>query len=318
MSIKLSICIPTYNRANYLEETIESILPQLDNESELVISDNASSDNTQVLVKSYMEKYKNITYFRWENNQGPDKNYYNAVAKAQGEYCWLLGSDDLLTDDAIRRVKDFYLRKYKDLDFILVTSEVYDISLRKLLYLSKEELNLTEDLYYDNAYDFFVKFFCESGLSGYIVKRDEWMSADYKKYLDTGLVYLGIVYEYLKEDSKVLVISEPCVKYRSGNGCWTKDLFRIQIELMKNILDAIPSHYKNYKQEAWLNYKRRIPISLRNLLSCRLAGIYTYNEYKRYLRYYYDSPIKKFFGLIIAFIPRVFLKSLKLLVKGKS
>lgn len=318
MSIKLSICIPTYNRANYLKETLDSIVAQLDDEVEIAISDNASTDNTEELVSEYQKKYPNIVYYRSNENKGPDRNYYNVIKIARGEFCWLLGSDDLITADAIQRVKDQYIKEIPDLDFVLVTSEVYDIELKKFYYYSKDELNINEDLYYENAYDFFVRFFCESGLSGYIVRRELWMNADYEKYMDTGLVYLGLLYEYLKPTSKVLVIEKACVIYRSGNGCWTKDLFRIQIELMKKILDAIPFHYDNYKNDAWLNYKKRIPISLRHLLSYRLAGIYNYDEYNKYLRYYYDSSIKRFFGLIIAFIPRILLKGLKLLIKGRS
>lgn len=318
MSIKLSICIPTYNRANYLKETLDSIVEQLDDEVEIAISDNASTDNTKEIIEAYQKRYPNIIYYQSNENKGPDRNYYNAIKIANGEFCWLLGSDDLLTVDAIKRVKDQYIKQTPDLDFILATSEVYDIELKKFYYYSKDELNITEDLYYENAYDFFVKFFCESGLSGYIIRRELWMNAEYEKYLDTGLVYLGLLYEYLKPNSKTLVIEKPCVIYRSGNGCWTGDLFKIQIELMRDILNNLPHHYDSYKEKAWKNYKRRIPITLRQLLGYRLAGIYSYSEYTKYLSKYYDSNLKKTIAVIIAFFPKTILKIAKLIIKGNK
>ncbi len=318
MSIKLSICIPTYNRAHYLKATLDSIVEQLDDEVEIAISDNASTDNTKELVSEYQKKYSNIVYYQSNENKGPDRNYYNAIKIANGEFCWLLGSDDLLTVDAIKRVKDQYIKQTPDLDFILVTSEVYDIELKKFYHYSKDELNVTEDLYYENAYDFFVRFFCESGLSGYIVRRELWINVEYEKYLDTGLVYLGLLYEYLKPNSKILVIEKPCIIYRSGNGCWTADLFKIQIELMRNILDSLPHHYNLYKEEAWQNYKKRIPITLRQLLSYRLAGIYSYDEYTKYLSIYYDNAFKKLLAIAIAFFPKSILKIVKQIVKGKK
>ncbi|MEI6774123.1 MAG: glycosyltransferase family 2 protein [bacterium] len=67
----LSICIPTYNRQEYLKQCLDSIVNQkgFDTEKiEIVISDNASPDKTNLLVKEYQKKYKNITYSRNDQN----------------------------------------------------------------------------------------------------------------------------------------------------------------------------------------------------------------------------------------------------------
>ena len=65
----LSICIPTYNRENYLKKLLDSIVVQKDfietNDVEIVINDGPSRDNTEELVREYQEKYKGkIRYFR--------------------------------------------------------------------------------------------------------------------------------------------------------------------------------------------------------------------------------------------------------------
>lgn len=77
MEVLLSICIPTYNRCEYLKKTIESIIVQDEFKSgqvEIVISDNASTDNTNVMIEQYTSVYDNIKYYRNKENIR-DKNY---------------------------------------------------------------------------------------------------------------------------------------------------------------------------------------------------------------------------------------------------
>ena len=68
--ILLSICIPTYNREKCLQQCLDSIVNQkaFNANIEIVISDNASSDNTDELVKKYQEKYTNISYKKNKEN----------------------------------------------------------------------------------------------------------------------------------------------------------------------------------------------------------------------------------------------------------
>jgi len=65
-NILLSICIPTYNRAIFLQRLLESIIGQdfYDNKIiEIIICDNKSTDNSIAMIKEYVEKYKNIRYY---------------------------------------------------------------------------------------------------------------------------------------------------------------------------------------------------------------------------------------------------------------
>jgi glycosyltransferase involved in cell wall biosynthesis len=82
----LSICIPTYNRAEYLEKSLASIVSQREFDSEnveLIISDNASTDNTEEIVEKYQRQYKNIFYSKNEKNI-LDKNFPTVIGKAHG------------------------------------------------------------------------------------------------------------------------------------------------------------------------------------------------------------------------------------------
>lgn len=104
--IKISFCIPTYNRSSLLSELIESIVSQVHAESchqiEICVSDNASSDDTALMIAAWQAKTAvSIVYFKSEANVGPDLNYMRAVELASGEYCWYFGSDDILAAGAL-------------------------------------------------------------------------------------------------------------------------------------------------------------------------------------------------------------------------
>ena len=82
----VSICIPTYNRAEYLIKSINSIIKEkefITGEVEIVISDNASTDRTRELVSKYTDRFINILYFRNHQNIG-DKNFVMAIARGTG------------------------------------------------------------------------------------------------------------------------------------------------------------------------------------------------------------------------------------------
>lgn len=86
----LSICIPTYNRAPYLKKCLDSLVCQpefLKGDVEIVISDNASTDDTCTLVTGYQRRYSNITYHRNDHNIGyinGDINYAIAMQSGHG------------------------------------------------------------------------------------------------------------------------------------------------------------------------------------------------------------------------------------------
>ena len=80
----LSICIPTYNRADYLRNCLLSIVDQEGFEDiEVVISDNCSNDNTESVGKQYEQEYDNIIYYRNEDNIA-DKNFPLVLQRANG------------------------------------------------------------------------------------------------------------------------------------------------------------------------------------------------------------------------------------------
>lgn len=107
--VKLSICIPTYNRAPYLRYLLESFVEQRDLgfSYELVISDNASTDDTGAVVEEFAAKGLPIRYFRRDVNGGGWPNMTNAYQNAVGLYAMYLADDDLLEFDGLRSTIEY-------------------------------------------------------------------------------------------------------------------------------------------------------------------------------------------------------------------
>jgi glycosyltransferase involved in cell wall biosynthesis len=97
---EVSVCIPTYNRARMLRESISSVLAQTFSDFELIVSDNASEDDTESLVRSF--KDKRIRYARNRRNVGPRENMNRSLHLSRGKYIAFLPDDDLMMPENLR------------------------------------------------------------------------------------------------------------------------------------------------------------------------------------------------------------------------
>ena len=98
---RVSVCIPTYNRARYLREAIESALGQTFADFELVVVDNCSTDETPEVAGAYAARDARVRYVRNERNLGLVGNFNRCVEVARGEYVALLHDDDVYLPDML-------------------------------------------------------------------------------------------------------------------------------------------------------------------------------------------------------------------------
>lgn len=120
---QVSICIPTHNTARYLPETIESVLSQDFTDFELVICDNASTDQTSEVCRSYDDP--RLRYVRFEELVNQAGNFNRCLEQARGEFITLLHADDyflpgFLVDRALRLAND------PGLEFVFGAVQVVD------------------------------------------------------------------------------------------------------------------------------------------------------------------------------------------------
>ena len=105
----VSVNITTYNRANFLGRCLDSVLSQSYKNIEVIIVDDASSDNTSEVAEQYRRKDSRVKYFRHERNQGNAYARNTALKNCQGTFVAFMDDDDewVDTDKLIKQVKIF-------------------------------------------------------------------------------------------------------------------------------------------------------------------------------------------------------------------
>ena len=122
---KVSICVPTYNRANLLPDLLDSILRQTYQNFEIIITDNSDSLETQKLVES---KYadERILYSKNEKNLGMGGNARNAFSQVSGEYFTFTPDDDIWIDKHKLEQQIDILQKHTDVDIVYSNARSID------------------------------------------------------------------------------------------------------------------------------------------------------------------------------------------------
>jgi glycosyltransferase involved in cell wall biosynthesis len=101
--LTLSIIIPTYNRCDQLEKCLKSILISDDQDFEVVICDNASTDNTIKFLNKIQDK--RVIVLQNQKNIGADRNLKKLVLSAHGEYIFIITDDSFLSEKSIPDLK---------------------------------------------------------------------------------------------------------------------------------------------------------------------------------------------------------------------
>ncbi|MFD2908605.1 glycosyltransferase family 2 protein [Flavobacterium ardleyense] len=91
----VSIITPAYNSANFIAETIKSVQDQTYQNWEMLIVDDGSSDATEAIVLSFLEKDNRIQFYKLESNSGPAVARNTAIEKAKGVYMTFIDADDI-------------------------------------------------------------------------------------------------------------------------------------------------------------------------------------------------------------------------------
>lgn len=130
----LSICIPTWNRCAYLAQNLAQIRREIDSLDngyliEVLVSDNASDDQTRDAVQAAQEHGLNVRYVRNPENLGSDRNIAQCFNLATGAYVMLLGDDDLLVDGALSPIME--VLRQKDVGVVTLKAYGYENDFRE-------------------------------------------------------------------------------------------------------------------------------------------------------------------------------------------
>lgn len=124
--MKISVCMATYNGEKYIEEQLKSILDQLSEEDEVVISDDHSKDSTINVIQSINDPRIRVYYN--EGEKGYTKNFENALKHSEGDIIFLSDQDDVWIEGKVKAV----LNSLKRFQFVVTDAEIVDGSLNTL------------------------------------------------------------------------------------------------------------------------------------------------------------------------------------------
>lgn len=273
---KLSICIATYNRGQFIGETLDSILVQMEPGVEIVVVDGASPDNTPEVMARYVAEHPEIRYFRESVNSGVDADFDKAVGYAKGEFCWLMTDDDLLRPSAVASVLSAL--EGKD-DLIIVNAEVRNVDLSEGL--EKQRLVFDADKVYRAAdrEAFFVETVAYLSFIGCVViRRTCWMARERSAYYGSLFIHVGVIFQNPPIEN-VKVIAEPQIIIRYGNAMWTSRSFEIWMFKWPELIWSFP----DFSEEAKRKVCQREPWrSAKTLFYHRALGAYSSVEFKKF------------------------------------
>lgn len=114
---KVSVIIPTYNRADLLPRAINSVLNQTFKDFELIVVDDGSTDNTKELISDFQKKDNRIQYIWQENSGAPAKPKNTGIKNSKGEFLAFLDSDDEWLPEKLEKQLKLF-EKDKDLGIV--------------------------------------------------------------------------------------------------------------------------------------------------------------------------------------------------------
>ncbi|MBL1215741.1 MAG: glycosyltransferase family 2 protein [Ignavibacteriae bacterium] len=142
----ISIGMPVYNGENFLKEAVDSILTQSFENFELIISDNGSSDKTEIICREYAQRDTRINYIRHDNNKGAAWNFNYVFEIANGKFFKWGTHDDVLLKDYLKKCVETFKNR-EDYGLVYPKRIVIDergnelIRYSDMLHLDEESVN---------------------------------------------------------------------------------------------------------------------------------------------------------------------------------
>jgi abequosyltransferase len=295
----ISITIPTYNRAEFLDRCLAAHIPVARAHNiQIFISDNASTDGTESVVKKRMTEYPLIRYSRNEANLGMDKNFEQALRIADTKYIWLLGDTYHIPSEGINHLLEVISQSDRDYDAFVfnVRNRVPDVPGQDYVDRNK----LLSDLGWHMT--------CIASL---VYNAKMVKNADFERYRNTDLVQTGVIFDYIgnrdflihwKENISVQSLMLEGEK-KIG---WQKRAFQIWVENWPNVIFSLPPSYRlNVKLKCIKDHGMKSGLfNLRTLFFLRSCGALNKKIYEQYSAYFPISiPCSKLLILLISLFP---------------
>ena len=222
--ILLTIAFITYNRRHYLAESLPRVLAQVKDEAsiEVLVSDNASTDDTRAFVQEMQKMYKDLRYHCNEKNVGAEGNGHRARQASRGEYVLIAGDDDYFCDGALHVLLNTIRKNRGDALFYMAQSPT-PVQVHRgagaLEYIAKLGYAMT-------------------WLTAIVMRRDLYLGVkEPQKYDDTLLPQVYLQMEILKQKADFTIIEGSF--FDQGTGDHKPFGYNFAKVFIKNYLDIL-------------------------------------------------------------------------------
>lgn len=285
--MKLSIIVPVYNVADYLPKCLDSLLAQdlPQNEYEIIVVNDGSTDNSAEIAQQYADKYANIALIN-QANQGLSGARNTGIKQAKGEYIQFVDSDDFLEENVLgglmKRIEkdDLDVLRFKYQNVRINAGEEYEI------FQPYKQSSFLFDNYSSeptNGVDFLNERFGTACYAwAFILKRDNLNDCIFKP---------GIYFEDTEWTPRMVLKSQRIAStdtivynYLMREGSITKainrDKQRKVVEDKIKLIDSLLEHSNGLEDKSW--FERMIASTVLSTIGCIAADFY--DERKKYLK----------------------------------
>ncbi len=302
----LSIVIPSYNRADFLDKSLSVHVPLARSHNlQIFISDNASSDNTQDIIAKWQKEYSLIRSLRNETTVGPEANFEKALKAANTQYVWLLGDTSKIPEKGIVSVLK-----------LIESSNSYSAIVVNLI-----DKNTTASRNYSCPDALLTELAgIMSCMSCLIYNRELIASADFNRYIGSYFMQTGVILEHAARDNTLIrweqeisITSLESPTLQKKGWAHTPKIFEVGIEKWVNFIFSLPSTYALKSKLSACRSFGTISgaFSVRGMVSLRVRGLLSYSIYRRFkpaLRLSIDYPLM--IVAVISLTPRPLLKAM--------
>lgn len=257
--VKISIIVPVYNTAKYLDKCIQTLIKQTLEDIEIIFIDDGSEDNSVEILKNYAKNDKRISILKQNHKrQGAARNY--GLSIAQGEYIGFVDSDDWVELDMFEKL--YYQAKETDSDIVMCSMNTFEDGTNKIIVNTYNTLDIFNQKFFENSFTSqdTLNFIFNISVSPYNkIYRKSLIAKNNIKFPEN--IYFednAFFFKSWLNAKKISLLNQKLYQYRKSTASTTKsdknklDIFRT-LDLTKNILEE--NNYYNRLKTDYLRYK---------------------------------------------------------------
>ncbi len=281
---KVSVIVPVYNTENYLRKCLDSLVNQTLKDIEIIIVNDGSPDNSQIIIDEYFTRYPDIIKPYKKKNGGLSDARNYGIKKASGDYIGFVDSDDFVESDMFEKL---YLKVISN-DFDVVVCDikyVFDSCSKKVSSLVNKDIFTIEDIkkqmvsIYPAAWN---KLYKKDLLTKIAFKKNVW-------YEDVEFLYR--LFPYLKS---IGVVKEPLINYVQREGAITHTFNRKVYDYIDNWNGIIEIYKKNKIYNKYFDELEFCYVRYLYMTFVRTAAHFDKKNYEKACNIAKENVLKKF------------------------